>query len=551
MIFKHTRKALSFSYRLGIRYFLNLMNAYFVLPVIMAMLPFYAIVYRRYRSLVRTLNFKREMAHWQSIKEEVLEVGKRGHSLRINEIGLKEKELNRLKKLLQYQAEVVIADVDQDGCLLSYFGTIKGLPTISKEKFLSRTRFSLKVCAINDIIILKKQYNYKKKAFISELSTLHSLSLAGCDVPAIIDVDFKNLQISTSFIPGYTVQEMLAQHGALIRDRDIKKDMHLMSLTSKDRVRFYLKEGKRTLPSVINSQLIDKVYLLMKKSHEVGIELYDIKYGNVIIEKTTGKPFLIDFDSTRRYSNLRSKTFAIQRDRDIEKFNLFFNADKLTYQRIKDKIAHNDIPGIDNLYAPVYFGYGLRIGSLWDVNTGYGRWHFILKDCLLPLGGKRILSLGTNCAFNEIQMLRYGAKEVIGFEIDEQWIAQGLFFKEAFEWADNVSYNFKYIKEDMAKLPSLNLGKFDMVIALCSLYYIDDEDMVKVVEHVSSITNIFIVQCNNRRGIGRDDDHSYEKASVEYNMELLQQAGFSKIKVVSPKGYSRPILIAKKNGIDP
>jgi len=360
------------------------------------------------------------MAHWQSKKAEVLELGKRGYSLHIDEIGLEEKELKRLKELMQYQTEVVIADVDQDGGLLSYFGDIEGLPTISREEFLPRTRFSLKVCALNYTIILQKQYNDNKTAFLNELSTLHNLALTGCaDVPAIIDVDFDNLQISTSFIAGYTVQEMLAQHGALIRDRDIKRDMHLMSLTSKDRVRFYREEGRRTLPSVINSQLIDKVYLLMKKGHMVGIELYEIKYGNVIVEKTTGKPFLIDFDSTRRYSNPRSKTFAIQRDRDTEKFNLFFNADKLTYQRIKDRVAHNDIPSIDNLYTPVYFGYGLRIGNLWDVNVGYGRWHFIVKDCLPPLDGKRILSLGTNCAFNEIQMLRYGAKEVIGFEIDE------------------------------------------------------------------------------------------------------------------------------------
>lgn len=548
MIFRHIRKAVSFSYRLGIRYFLNLISAYFVLPCIMAILPLYAMVNRQLRSLTRSLN--REMVHWQSRKEEVLELGKRGYSIGIGEIGLKEKELNRLKKLLQCKAEVVIAEVDQDGGILSYYGEIEGLPTISREDFLPKTRFSLKVCALNDTIILKKQYNVDKIAFLNELSTLHTLAVVGCNVPAIIDVDFDNLQISTSFIPGYTVQEILAQHGALIRDRDIKRDMYLMSLTSKDRVRFYQEEGSRTLSSVINTQLIDKVYLLVKQSHKVGIELYDIKYGNVIVEKTTGKLFLIDFDSTRRYSNLRSKTFAVQRDRDIEKFNLFFNADKLTYQRIKDRIAHNDIPGIDNLYAPVYFGYGLRVGPLWDVNTGYGRWHFILKDRLLPLDGKRILSLGANCAFNEIQMLRYGAKEVIGLEIDEQWIAQGLFFKEAFEWADNDSYNFKYIKEDMAKLPSMDLDNFDMVIALCSLYYLSDEDMLRVAKYVSTITDTFIVQCNTRRDIGRDDDHSYEKASVEYNMKLLQQAGFSTIEVVAPRAYSRPILIGKKDGRD-
>lgn len=516
----------------------------------MIILPFYAIIFRRYRFLASSFSLNVKMVQWQSRKKELLKVGKRGYSLHKNELGLKDEELERLNKLLQSQPEVVLADIDQDGGLLSYFGDIKGLATISREEYLPRTRYSLKVCALHDTIILKKQYNKNKIAFLNELSTLHNLALKGCDVPAIIDVDFENLQISTSFIPGYTIQEMLACHGALIRDRDIKQNMLLMSMMSKDRVNFYQKEGKRNLPFVINKQVLEKVYFLIKKSHEAGIELYDIKYGNVIIEKNTGRPYLIDFDSSRRYPNLFSKTFSIQRDRDIDKFNLLFNSDKLTYQRIKERIANNNLPGNDNLYAPVYFGYGLRIGSLWDVNTGYGRWHFILKDCLPPLYHKRILSLGANCAFNEIQMLRIGAHEVIGIEIDEQYIEQGLFFKDVFEWADNRSYNFKYVREDMAMLPILELGKFDVVIALCSLYYMNDEDMQNIVEHINNITNIFIVQCNNRRDIGREDNHCYEKASVEYNMKLMLHAGFSSIKVVAPKDYSRPILIGKKNGVD-
>jgi tRNA A-37 threonylcarbamoyl transferase component Bud32 len=512
----------------------------------MAMVSLYAMVNRRYRSLARNLNLNRELAHWQSRKAEVLEVGKSGYLLHIDKIGLKEKELKRLKELLKCQAEVVIADVDQDGRLLSYFGYIEGLPMISKQEFLTKVRFFLEVCGINDEVVLKKHYRGNRLAFLNELSVLHHLASICCDVPAIKDVDFDNLCISISFIPGCTLQEMLAQHGALIRDGDIKGNHYLMSLSSEEMLRFYFNEGKRTLSSVVDQQFIDELYIKIKEIHKAGIELYDIKWGNVIVEDTTGKPFLVDFDSSRKYSNPKSKMFTIARDRDIEKFNLCYNDDKLTYKRIKDKVACNDVLSIANLYAPVYIGYGLRFGNLWNVNVGYGRWYFILKDSLPPLHGKRILSLGVNCAFNEIQMLRYGAKEVIGFEIDEQWIAQGLFFKEAFEWADNASYNFKYINADMAKLPYMGVGNFDMAIALCSLYYLSDEDMARVAEYVSTITSTFIVQCNVRRNIGRPNSHSYEKASVEYISELLVNAGFSEIKVVAPKGYGRPVVIGKK-----
>lgn len=546
MTSRNIKKAVSFSRRLGIRYFLGLIFAYFVFPIGMAVLPLYAIVYRRCRYLQQYLNLNKEIAYWSSRKEEVLKVGKRGSLLHIDDLGLEEEELGKLKGLLRFQPEVVVADIDQDGFLMSHFGPIEGVPTVSKDKFLTRKRFVLQVVAITDKVMLRKQYKCNRLSFINELSVLHHLTLAGCNVPAIVGVDFDNLIITMSFIAGCTLQEMLAQHGAMVRDKDIHSDPHLMSLSSKQRVRFYFEEGKRLLASVADSAFIDDLYSQLKQVHQAGIELYDIKYGNVMIERTTSKPFLVDFDSAVSYPRPDSKTFSVMRDRDTEKFNLFFNADKLTYKRIKDRIARKDVPGMANLYAPVYFGYGLRIGKLWDVNVGCGRWYFILRDALPSLDGKRILSVGANNGSNEIQMLRHGATEVIGVEIDDQWIAQGRFLKEAFEWADNRPYNFKYIHTDMAKLPSMDLGTFDTAIALCSLYYLDDEDMVRVAQHISTITDTFVVQCNIRRSIGRPDSHSYEKASVEYVIELLQHAGFSALELIAPKGYSRPIVIGKK-----
>lgn len=101
------------------------------------------------------------------------------------------------------------------------------------------------------------------------------------------------------------------------------------------------------------------------------------------------------------------------RDRDIEKFNLFFKTKKLTYERIKKIIQDKKVPFLDKLYSPVYFGYGLRIGKIWDINVGFGRWNFILKKHLPALTGKRVLSLGANNGFNAIQMLKNGAEEII------------------------------------------------------------------------------------------------------------------------------------------
>ena len=344
---------------------------------------------------------------------------------------------------------------------------------------------------------------------------------------------------------------MLSQHGAVVRTRDIRNNPSFSSLSSEQIVESYPREGKRHLESVVAPQFIEDLHSLVKRIHQAGVELYDIKYGNVIIERKTGKPFLVDFESARTYPRSHSKNFTVIRDRDTEKFNLFFNTNKLTYTRLKNRIGRNDDPGVRDLYAPVYFGYGLRAGGLWDVNVGYGRWYFILRNALPSLDGKRVLSLGANAGVNEIQMLRHGAAEVIAVEKDERWIRQGRFLKEAFEWADNRSYSIDFVEADMADLPSINLGKFDIAIALCSLYYLDDEDMVRVTRHASAIADTFVVQCNIRTDIGRPDLHSYEKASVEYTSELLRRAGFSELRQIAPKGYSRPIVVGTKGQGEP
>lgn len=85
-----------------------------------------------------------------------------------------------------------------------------------------------------------------------------------------------------------------------------------------------------------------------------------------------------------------------------------------------------------------------------------------------------------------------------------------------------------------------------MVMVLCSIYYLEDDEITTLVRHISSITNCFIVQCNIAEDIGREDPHTYEKASVEYIKNKLEKNGFPQIEVIAPKGYSRPLLIAHR-----
>ncbi|HUW18219.1 MAG TPA: DUF1698 domain-containing protein [Sedimentisphaerales bacterium] len=530
--------------RNGVVHSLYVFHVYFVLPFLVKILPIYAKSYCKLQKLMQLCwRAEREMRYWRLHREELLETGRKGYRAKIDELGLDPKTLRSLREASQNEKSVVIAEIDQDGFFLSHWGMIPNVPLISEKDFMARNRFTLEVVAIDEYVGVQKHYKEDKLAFLYEIRALHQLGLAGCNVPAIIDVDFDNLTLTVSYILGRVLREELAKRGAILRDRDVDDSRDFMSLDPKTRWLKRVQEGKRVLHRAVDPQFVEALFAELAKIHRCSFIYNDVKYGNVIIEKRTGKPFLVDFEYARYYPKLGEFVLRVLRDQDVEQFNLHFNTEKLTYKIITEKIK-----GVkrDQVYAPVYFGFGLRMGSIWSVDAGYGRWHYILKHNLPELSGKRILDLGANNAYNGIQLLRSGASEVIGFELDGKYIAQGNFVQAVFEWSDNRQYNFKYIQADMRRVQAMILGEFDIVMALCSIYYLDDDSIARLVRHISTITDFFVLQCNTEMNIGRSDPHVYDKASVEYNLAVVKRNGFPITRVIAPFGYSRPLVIGAK-----
>ena len=306
----------------------------FILPIIMKALPIYLRVYKKVTLSREKYCLGKELRQWQSIKEKLLNVGAKGYKTKIEDLGLSQKKLEILKKMQQKTREVVIAEIDQDGFLLSNFGPIRNTPTISKEQFLARKRSNLKVVSINGYVGVKKDYLGNKLSFVRELRALHSLGLAGSNVPSIIDVDFDNLTLTFSYILGPILREELAKRGAVLRDRDVDSNPNYTYLNSKERWAKRLQEGKRVLYDVIDSQFVKSLAYELRKVHASGFMLNDIKYGNIVIEKRSGKPYLLDFELSTHYSKSKNIYFRILSDEDIEKFNLHFNTQLLTYKSI-------------------------------------------------------------------------------------------------------------------------------------------------------------------------------------------------------------------------
>jgi SAM-dependent methyltransferase len=152
------------------------------------------------------------------------------------------------------------------------------------------------------------------------------------------------------------------------------------------------------------------------------------------------------------------------------------------------------------------------------------------------LSGKRVLDLGCGDAYYSMQMLRHGAREVTGIEDDPERIEHSLFIKEAFEWADSTTYGFKQVPVRMEELPTLDLGRFDLVTALNGLYHMDHELIERVVGYVSEITDCFVVLCQGDPTNGSLETN--RRKTVDYYLQVLERHGFDIGCIVPSPGYS-------------
>lgn len=524
---------------------IRLAYVYIVCSVLTKIMPSYVYLYRAATMAKLKFLTKRHIRHFQAIQHQILESGSKGYKLELNELGLDSEAVTVIEQKHQNSKEVVIADIDQTGLWVSFHGPIKDVPQIQQAEFRERCRFKIQIVSLDGKIGVRKNYNGNAFAFVNELRTLYLLAEEGCNVPAVIAIDFDKLTLTFSYIKGDPLDDLIAKIEAETIYKNTVKDGNLVTLVSGRRRSRNIRQAPRPLDGILDKTQISDLLAQLKKIHRTGIILKDIKYGNIIIERNTGKPFWIDFDFTRYYSNVSKGTFAFLRDIDIERFNLLFKTDCLTYKNIKVRTADRKSPFIKGWYAPMYFGFDLKIGKLYDCNVGFGRWHYLLNKHLPSLAGKRVLDLGANNAFNSLQMLRAGASQAVAIELESENIERGVFAKAVFEWSDAKQYDLQYIHTNMKDVPSLNLGNFDLAIALCSLYYLNDEQIADLIRHVSTVTDLFLVQCNISSTVARDDDHIRTKSSVRYTLDMLKANGFNSTKLIAPHGYTRPLIIAK------
>jgi tRNA A-37 threonylcarbamoyl transferase component Bud32 len=449
-------------------------------------------------------------------------------------------ELNEIcRPLRRPNEEITLASIDQDGFLRPRFEQFWAAPSVDADAFLPRDRFELTVVDRDGWVGVRKNFRGGRIAFVNELEAALDLAAAGCNVPAILAVDFERLSITFAYINGVVVREALAQAGAPMRDRDVRPSRAPLAYRRIQQER--RAAGRRLVDKVLDCETIARIGKALLAIHRAGYTLEDVKYGNVIIEAMTGTPYFVDCELGLPLRQFSRTTATYLRDRDAEKLNRLFGTNLITAKLLRRIRLGTGA----NVYSPFYAGAGIWWGAIWNPDLGILRWrHMLAKHLPVPRGG-RVLDLGANNGFNALQMLRAGANEVVGVEIDPAAIERGLLVKRIFEWADNTEYHFSYIHGSHADIGSMNVGRFDLITAFCTLYYLSAAAMRKTVSDLARLADTLVLQCNNERSIRRSDPETYTKASLSFNVEVVRNNGFPNVTVIERRGSNRPLLIAR------
>jgi SAM-dependent methyltransferase len=216
-------------------------------------------------------------------------------------------------------------------------------------------------------------------------------------------------------------------------------------------------------------------------------------------------------------------------------------------------------------YQPVDFGNGIAAHVtcppdwkphpelLYAKDSGIAKWNYIVKKHIPDVRGKRVLDLGCSSGVYCIELARMGAMEVVGIDRNalishrstntpprQDVIAQAKFVKKAFELLDGVSYPITYLAHDIGHLQDLELGHFDVILALCVVYHELDR-MPGLVAQLASMTDHLILQASQGHGgeLGK-------WANKIKQAEVLFGAGFTYVAIDDPPDYLMPMIIGQK-----
>jgi len=435
---------------------------------------------------------------------------------------------------------LLLGRFDNDGRVLPAAGELPDLRPVGEDAFAGRYRFDLDLVLLDEQVAVRKGYRGNRAAWLRESSALAAVG-GRAGVPALLRADGSSTVVYKSYVPGPTLRDLLVEAGARILTVETAEDGGLAGLSANERLEAVWRRGQEVLSAALPDGTLARLEQLVEDVHRCGVTGFSLTFGNVVLQRGTGAPWLIDFDAARVHRSTGTLAFRRDRDRDRELFNRVYGTALLT-----ERGARRILADLGAAYAPVDLGGGLASRGFWSVDSGTGRWEIVNGPALAGvIEGRRVLDLGSNNGVMPLLMLRHGALEVLGLELSPENVAAAHELQRLFEWRDLRRYAFDVRQSDMRAILTEDLGTWDLVTAFCSLYYLDEDDMLRVLQRALQLAPTVAVQANDATRTQAAEDKA-QKSSTPYLEALMRRAGWARVRRLSPMSHPRVLLVGER-----
>ena len=439
--------------------------------------------------------------------------------------------------------EIVLGHIDNDGRLQSDYGALPFAENVSTTNFVPRRRFPLDIVLRDGCVLIRKDFRGDKQRFSQEWHNVTRLQ-AHANVPALHSVNEEQTLLYKNYVLGRTIRDIVVDAGAKILTVQTENDPELAKLEPTERLYAVLQRGLDRFPECFSEQFISAIEAQINAIHAQGIAKLSLTFGNIMVDADE-RPWFIDLESSEAFTSTDTPLFQLRRDQDREKFNRIYGQNVLTEAGAR-KALRAQVKKLGGWYAPIDFGNGLTIDGIHSIESGTGRWEYLNKRVMTPLlQGKRVLDLGCNNGIMPMMMLKAGAQRVTGIELFPKFVDSAELVRSIFEWRDMRDYKFDIIQANMTEILTADWGEFDVITSLCTLYYLEAEEMAAVVQKAAELAPVMILQANTGTRAEAGDNKA-TKSSLSYLHTLLEQNGFPNVETVAPSGFPRPLLIGRR-----
>jgi SAM-dependent methyltransferase len=153
------------------------------------------------------------------------------------------------------------------------------------------------------------------------------------------------------------------------------------------------------------------------------------------------------------------------------------------------------------------------------------------------VAGRRVLDLGSNNGSLPLMMARAGAAAVVGLEMTPQIADFARFNARVLAWRDQRPYDIRIENGDMRRMLTGEFGRFDVVTAFCSLYYLPEADMARIIRAAADMGATMILQSN--------DVIDNLPAHTRDLQRLLSDNGYADVEVHTYPGFARSLLVGR------